>query len=64
MKLGINLPQFGRYASPEAIAQVAQEAERLGCGAVWVQERLLRPYHSPVVLDGGWPPSIACRMAV
>ena len=33
------------YASPEAIAQVAQEAERLGCGAVWVQERQLRPTH-------------------
>jgi len=45
MKLGINLPQFGRYASPEAIAQVAQEAERLGCAAMWVQERLLRPSH-------------------
>jgi alkanesulfonate monooxygenase SsuD/methylene tetrahydromethanopterin reductase-like flavin-dependent oxidoreductase (luciferase family) len=45
MKLGINLPQFGRYASPEDIAQVAQEAERLGCEAVWVQERLLRPSH-------------------
>lgn len=43
MKLGINLPQFGAYASPENIANVAQQAERLGCDAVWVQERLLRP---------------------
>src|SRR6266568_8598201 len=60
MKLGINLPQFGRYASPEAIAQVAQEAERLGCAAVWVQERLLRPSH-PRQPYGGfmdpWPES-------
>ena len=43
MKIGINLPQFGANASPQAIKQVAQEAERLGCEGLWVQERLLRP---------------------
>jgi alkanesulfonate monooxygenase SsuD/methylene tetrahydromethanopterin reductase-like flavin-dependent oxidoreductase (luciferase family) len=43
MKLGSNLPQFGSFASPENIALVAQEAEQLGCDAVWGQERLLRP---------------------
>lgn len=45
MKLGINLPHMGTYASQEAIANVAREAERMGCEAVWVQERLLRPTH-------------------
>ena len=30
MDLGIALPQWGPYASPEAITRVAQEAERLG----------------------------------
>ena len=43
MKLGISLPQFGDLATPENVARVAQEAERLGCEAVWVQERVLRP---------------------
>jgi probable F420-dependent oxidoreductase len=43
MKLGINLPQFGSHASPQAITRVAQGAERLGCEGLWVQERLLRP---------------------
>lgn len=43
MKLGINLPQFGALASPDNVSQVAQAAEQLGCEAVWVQERLLRP---------------------
>lgn len=45
MRLGINLPQFGKYASRAAIVEVAQGAEQLGCEAVWVQERLLRPAH-------------------
>jgi probable F420-dependent oxidoreductase len=55
MKLGINLPQYGTYASPEAISEVAQEAERLGCEAVWVQERQLRPTH-PRQPYGGMDP--------
>ncbi|MBI2912180.1 MAG: TIGR03619 family F420-dependent LLM class oxidoreductase, partial [Chloroflexi bacterium] len=43
MNLGINLPQFGAHASAAAIRQVATGAEGMGCEAVWVQERLLRP---------------------
>jgi probable F420-dependent oxidoreductase len=43
MDLGIALPQFGKHASPEAIVEIAQAAERLGYASVWVQERLLRP---------------------
>jgi len=43
MELGIALPHVGPYASREAIVRVAQEAERLGFGAAWVLERLLRP---------------------
>jgi probable F420-dependent oxidoreductase len=42
MELGIALPQFGQHATPEAIVQVAQAAERLGYASVWVQDRLLR----------------------
>jgi probable F420-dependent oxidoreductase len=43
MDIGIALPHVGPQASPQAIVRVAQEAERLGYGAVWVLERLLRP---------------------
>jgi probable F420-dependent oxidoreductase len=43
MKLGIHLPLAGPDASPEAIARVAEEAERAGLDSVWSWERLLRP---------------------
>ena len=54
MDLGIALPQWGKHASPEAIVQVAQAAERLGYASVWVQERLLRPLQ-PRTPYGGIP---------
>ncbi len=54
MDIGIALPQWGRHASPEAIVQVAQQAERLGYASLWVQERLLRPTH-PRSGYGGMP---------
>ncbi len=43
MEFGIALPQHGRFASPEAIAHVAREADRRGYATLWVLERLLRP---------------------
>jgi probable F420-dependent oxidoreductase len=43
MEIGIALPHTGKFASPETIAYVAEEAERRGHAAVWVLERLLRP---------------------
>ena len=43
MKLGVHLPIAGRDASPDVIAQVAQEAERLGLDSIWTWERLMRP---------------------
>lgn len=54
MELGIALPQFGRFASREAIGRVAEEAERLGYAALWVQERVLRPT-TPRTPYGGVP---------
>jgi len=41
--IGIHLPVAGPGASPETIAQVAEEAERVGLDAVWCWERLMRP---------------------
>ena len=45
MDFGFALPQTGIHASPEAILQAAQTAERLGYRTLWVLERLLRPLH-------------------
>jgi probable F420-dependent oxidoreductase len=52
MEIGIALPHFGPYASREAIIRVAQEAEQMGFGSLWVLERMLRPTH-PVPWIGG-----------
>ena len=43
MELGIALPTSGPFAGPEAIVQVARQAEALGYDAVWTYERLLYP---------------------
>src|SRR5919198_4417758 len=52
MDLGVALPPAGSGASPEAIGRVAQQAERIGLGAVWTFERLLRPAE-PMMLGVG-----------
>jgi probable F420-dependent oxidoreductase len=39
----VHLPVAGPSASPEVIAQVAEEAERIGLDSVWSWERLMRP---------------------
>lgn len=51
VKLGVNLPLAGAGASPEAIMQVAQEAERAGLDSVWAWERLMRPTE-PIAMGG------------
>src|SRR5215207_4191306 len=51
MKIGVHLPVAGRGASPEAISQVAVEAERIGLDSVWSWERLMRPT-VPIAMGG------------
>jgi probable F420-dependent oxidoreductase len=51
IKLGVHLPVAGRGASPEAIAHVAEEAERIGLDSLWSWERLMRPT-VPIALGG------------
>ena len=51
IKLGVHLPVAGRGASPEVIAQVAEEAERIGLDSVWSWERLMRPT-VPIAMGG------------
>jgi len=45
MEIGIALPHFGPHASREMITRVAQEAEQMSFGSVWVLDRMLRPTH-------------------
>ena len=54
MELGVGLPTSGDIASPENIARVAREAERLGYDALWTYERLLRPM-AEIPMFGGPP---------
>jgi alkanesulfonate monooxygenase SsuD/methylene tetrahydromethanopterin reductase-like flavin-dependent oxidoreductase (luciferase family) len=51
VKLGVHLPVARRGASLEVIAQVADEAERIGFDSVWSWERLMRPT-VPIALGG------------
>lgn len=59
MEIGVTLPQFGRYASPEAITRLATEAEQMGYRSLWVSERVLWPLkpRSPYggVAGARWP---------
>jgi len=54
MDIGIALPQMGAEATPAAIIQIAQEAERLAFASVWTGERLMRPRH---YVPYGYPPA-------
>ena len=51
IKLGVHLPAAGPGASPQAIARVAEEAERSGLDSVWSWERLMRPT-APIAMGG------------
>jgi probable F420-dependent oxidoreductase len=55
IKIGVHLPIAGREASPEAIARLAQEAERLGLDSVWSWDRHLRPT-VPIAMGGAGGP--------
>jgi probable F420-dependent oxidoreductase len=55
MKLGLTLPSDGDGASPESIATVAEEAERIGLASVWTFERLMNPVDGAVPIGGTDP---------
>lgn len=59
--VGVAIPQFGSGASPEAIARVAREAEKMGLGSVWVQERILLPTNPQDQYGGGPGPDLMPR---
>src|SRR3954467_10741468 len=60
IKLGVHLPVAGPGASPASIAEVAEEAERIGLDSVWSWERLMRPA-VPIAMGGPGGPVMAGR---
>ena len=58
IKLGVHLPMAGPGASPAGIAEVAEEAERIGLDSVWSWERLMRPT-VPIAMGGPGGPVMA-----
>jgi probable F420-dependent oxidoreductase len=59
MRLGFTVPQFGPDAGPDALLEVARQAEELGYDSLWVIERLLYPRNPkapyPATADGSLP---------
>ena len=59
MRLGFTVPQFGPDAGPDALLEVARQAEDLGYDSLWVAERLLYPLSPkspyPATADGSLP---------
>ncbi|GGM68449.1 LLM class F420-dependent oxidoreductase [Lentzea pudingi] len=43
MRVGLALPQYGRFADPAVTLRVAAEAEAMGFDSLWVGDRLLLP---------------------
>jgi probable F420-dependent oxidoreductase len=58
-RIGVSLPHFGPYVGPDAVATVAQAAERSGFHAVSVSERLLMPVRPDWSNDADLPESYA-----
>jgi probable F420-dependent oxidoreductase len=70
LRFGIHLPQYGRAASGEAIADAARLAEELGFDDVWVSDHIVQPasqgYPSPYLFDPflslGWAAAVTTRI--
>ncbi|WP_326824342.1 TIGR03619 family F420-dependent LLM class oxidoreductase [Streptosporangium sp. NBC_01756] len=53
VRLGLGLPQYGRFADPDALVTVAREAEARGFTSLWVGDRLLTPLEPRDRYPGG-----------
>lgn len=43
MRLGLAIPQYGAFADPDQVRQVASAAEAMGFHSLWVGDRILSP---------------------
>jgi probable F420-dependent oxidoreductase len=43
MRFGVQLPQYGRFAGPDALLRMARAAEDLGWDAVWTSDHVVIP---------------------
>ena len=53
MEFGVHLPHVGPFATPEAVAGVAREAEQLGYHSVWVSDHIITPRKIDSPYPGG-----------
>ncbi|MGW2048102.1 TIGR03619 family F420-dependent LLM class oxidoreductase [Streptomyces sp. NPDC001858] len=53
MRIGIAVPQYGLFATPEAIVEVATAAEELGFDSLWASDRILTPHEPSDPYPGG-----------
>lgn len=60
MRLGLCLPQIGRFASGRVIRQFAAVADGIGVDSLWAQEHLLQA-DAPEPAQPGWPGGMGYR---
>ena len=53
MRLGLAVPQFGRFAALPSVTKVAREAEAMGLASLWAGDRLLTPLRPKDRYPGG-----------
>ncbi|WP_427925085.1 TIGR03619 family F420-dependent LLM class oxidoreductase [Streptomyces sp. cg40] len=53
MRIGLAVPQYGAFATPEAIDEVARAAESLGFDSLWAADRILAPLEPSDPYPGG-----------
>ncbi|MBQ6643531.1 MAG: TIGR03619 family F420-dependent LLM class oxidoreductase [Saccharopolyspora sp.] len=62
MRLGLGLPQFGPFADPACVHEVATEAEGMGFESLWAGERLHAPRNPSTPYPGSADGSLPDRM--
>jgi alkanesulfonate monooxygenase SsuD/methylene tetrahydromethanopterin reductase-like flavin-dependent oxidoreductase (luciferase family) len=54
MRFAVDIPNFGDYADPHLVAEVARDAEQAGWDAIWVWDHIMRSPADPLDhLSGG-----------
>ncbi|KAA2256330.1 TIGR03619 family F420-dependent LLM class oxidoreductase [Solihabitans fulvus] len=53
MRIGLAVPQYGPFADPTAVVEVARAAETIGFDSLWVCDRVMAPLHPRDLYPGG-----------